>query len=143
MITIDCDVLQADGGTRTASVTGGFVALALAIAPLVQSGKVKRKPFKSMMAAISVGLVKGQVLLDLDYSEDSTADVDLNISGDGRGGISEVQGTAEGEMFTLERLNEMTSLGLEGIRRLVEIQKRALLDAGIDMDTLIERREEL
>jgi len=143
MVTIDCDVIQADGGTRTASVTGGFAALALAIAPLVKAGKVKRRPFKGMMAAVSVGIVKGEVLLDLDYSEDSSADVDLNIAGDDRGGIAEIQGTAEGDVFGRDRLTEMTGLGLEGIARLVEIQRRALSEAGIDMDQLIERREDL
>ncbi len=142
-ITVDCDVLQADGGTRTASVTGGFVALALALDRLLKAGKIKRRPFKSMMAAISVGLVKGEVLLDLDYSEDSTADVDLNIAGDGRGGIVEVQGTAEGELFKASRLVEMTNLGLEGIAALVQIQKDTLEAAGVDMDAMVEAPEDL
>ncbi len=143
MVTIDCDVIQADGGTRTASVTGGFVAMALALDKLVKAGKVKRKPLKSMLAAISVGVVKGQVLTDLNYEEDSKADVDLNLAGDGAGGIVEVQGTAEGDMFSAEQLAEMMRLGLGAIGQLVKIQTQVLEAAGVDIDALVERREDL
>jgi ribonuclease PH len=142
-ITIDCDVLQADGGTRTASVTGGFVALALALDRLLKAGKIKPRPLKCMLAAVSVGVVKGQMMLDLDYAEDSGADVDLNIAGDGDGGIVEVQGTAEGRMFAADDLARMTALGLAGIARLIGAQRAALASVGVDVDAMIERREEL
>jgi len=143
MITIDCDVIQADGGTRTASVTGGFVALVLALARLREEGQIKERPLRFPLAAISVGISGGKVLLDLDYSEDSSADVDLNIAGDDRGNIVELQGTAEGEPYTTEQLNQMTALGLEGIAALVEAQRAALETVGVDLDSLIQRREDL
>jgi ribonuclease PH len=142
-ITVDCDVLQADGGTRTASITGGFTALVLALDKLVKKGQVKRQPLKRMIAAISVGIVEGRVLLDLDYAEDSTADVDLNIAGDDRGLIVEVQGTAEGEPYTAADLATMTGLGLAGIADLIRIQREVLERADVDVGRLIERPEDL
>ena len=142
-ITVDCDVLQADGGTRTASITGGFVALTIALDKLVKAKKAKLRPLKRMIAAVSVGLVGERVLLDLDYSEDSTADVDLNIAGDDRGQIIEVQGTAEGEPFSAAQLARMTELGLTGVDALCRAQQQALEQAGVDLAALIERREEL
>lgn len=142
-ITIDCDVIQADGGTRTASITGGWVALALALNKLQKDGKIKRRPLKSQMAAISVGIVKDAMLLDLNYDEDSEADVDLNIAGDGRGGIVEIQGTAEGELYQADQLTQMTDMGLKGIENLVQIQTETLLSVGINVDELVQRREDL
>ncbi|MBW2276961.1 MAG: ribonuclease PH, partial [Deltaproteobacteria bacterium] len=142
-ITLDCDVIQADGGTRTASITGSFVALALALDGLVKEGKVKKRPLKGAIAAVSVGIVGGSVLLDLDYSEDSTADVDLNIAGDDHGRIVEVQGTAEGEPYTVDDLGQMLEIGIEGVADMCRLQRAALRSAGVDLDALIERREDL
>jgi ribonuclease PH len=142
-ITVDCDVLQADGGTRTASITGGFVALAIALDKLVRAKKAKLRPLKRMIAAVSVGIVGERVLLDLDYSQDSTADVDLNIAGDDRGQIVEVQGTAEGEPFSAAQLARMTELGLAGIASICRAQQRSLEQAGVDLEAMIERREDL
>ena len=142
-ITIDCDVIQADGGTRTASVTGGFVALAEALHKLKLAGELKSKPLKSMIAAISAGIVKGELLLDLEYKEDSNADVDLNLSADEKDQIVEIQGTGEGAKYSAESLAEMTALALKGVRDLVEIQKESLLSVGIDIADLIERPEDL
>ena len=117
--------------------------MAIALDKLQKDGKVKRSPLKSPLAAISVGLVKDVLLLDLNYEEDSKADVDLNIAGDGAGAIVEIQGTAEGEMYTAEQLAQMTALGLKGIASLAAIQKESLAQVGIDLDTLVQRREEL
>jgi ribonuclease PH len=136
-ITIDCDVIQADGGTRTASVTGGFVALALALDGLRRAELIKPHPLKSMLAAVSVGIVGGAPVVDLDYALDSRADVDLNIAGDGRGRIVEIQATAEGATFEPEKLEEMVALGLRAIDTLVAAQREALRAAGVDVDALI------
>lgn len=106
-ITIDCDVLQADGGTRTASVTGGFVALKLAIDKLIKSGKIKTNPIRENVAAISVGVVDGQVLVDLDYAEDLRCDVDMNVVMQSNGTMVEIQGTAEKSSYTRQQLNQM------------------------------------
>jgi ribonuclease PH len=125
-ITIDCDVIQADGGTRTAAITGGFVALALAVQRLKKAGKIPGAPVKRHVAAVSVGLVQGEVCLDLDYDEDSTADVDLNVVATGEGQFVEVQGTAEGKAFGRPELDRMLDAALVGIGRLVEAQKKAL-----------------
>ncbi len=144
MITIDCDVIQADGGTRTASVTGGFVALALALDKLMKKGEITRAPLKNMLAAVSVGIAaKGDVLLDLDYSEDSTANVDLNLGADDSGRIVEVQATAEGETYSAEDLSQMTALALKGVAELIQVQRATLTEAGVDVDALIERREDV
>jgi ribonuclease PH len=123
---VDCDVLQADGGTRTAAITGGFVALALAIDKLIEQGIVPPETLFRSVAAVSVGIVDGQPLLDLNYEEDSRADVDLNVvmSGDGR--FVEVQGTAEGEPFDRSSMDSMLDLAQTGIRQLVEIQRQIL-----------------
>jgi ribonuclease PH len=125
-ITIDCDVIQADGGTRTASITGGFVALSLAVASLLKSGQLKANPIQQAVAAISVGIHQGQAVLDLDYAEDSSAETDLNLVMTDRAGIIEVQGTAEGQSFSRTQLNQMLDLGEAGIRQLFEIQRQAL-----------------
>nr|WP_279386521.1 ribonuclease PH [Motiliproteus coralliicola] len=127
-ITIDCDVIQADGGTRTASITGACVALKDAIDFLKKdkNGAMKGNPFKGMLGAVSVGIYKGQPVLDLDYAEDSKAETDMNVIMTEAGGFVEVQGTAEGETFTQDELNAMLALASKGIKEIVEIQKAAL-----------------
>lgn len=121
-ITVDCDVLQADGGTRTASITGGWVALHDALMNFVEQGKVKRLPLTGQVAAISMGVVAGTPMLDLDYPEDSHADVDLNLVGTADGGIVEIQGTGERSTLSRAQLNELLDMGEAGIRRLCELQ---------------------
>lgn len=126
-IKLDCDVIQADGGTRTAAITGACVALADAIAHLrEQDPGLSRDPLRRMVASVSVGLYQGTPLLDLDYPEDSGADTDMNVVMADDGGIIEVQGTAEGEPFTQEQFDAMLSLAKQGIRQLHELQKAAL-----------------
>ena len=125
-LTIDCDVIQADGGTRTAAVTGGFVALALAVKALQARRTISSSPVKRQVAAVSVGIVEGAVRLDLDYREDSTAEVDMNVVATGEGELVEVQGTAEGKPFRREQLDRMLEAALVGIARLKEAQARAL-----------------
>jgi len=125
-IVIDCDVIQADGGTRTASITGGFVALNMAIQKLMKSGKIKENPIKEFMAAISVGIVNGEPVLDLCYKEDSNADVDMNVVMTEGGKIIEIQGTAEKHPFSINQLNELIGLANKGINKLISIQKKTL-----------------
>jgi ribonuclease PH len=125
-ITLDCDVLQADGGTRCASITGAWIALWDACDKLVASGKLTENPIRDHVAAISVGIYKGTPVLDLDYPEDSDCDTDMNVIMTGSGGIVELQGTAEGEPFTREQLEQLTDLATAGIARLVTEQKAAL-----------------
>ena len=125
-ITIDCDVLQADGGTRTASITGGYIALHDALTRLVQSGELDALPLKSECAAVSVGIVDGVPMVDLPYVEDSTAEVDMNVVMDGAGNFIEVQGTAEGAVFDRDRLNDMLDLAAGGITALTEAQRGLL-----------------
>jgi len=132
-VWIDCDVLQADGGTRTAAITGSFVALCQAMQKLVLQGNLERMPILDSVAAVSVGIVKGELLLDLEYVEDSRADVDMNIVMTGSGDFVEVQGTAEGQTFSSNRLQEMLALAQKGIDELTGLQKEALLSAGIDL----------
>jgi ribonuclease PH len=127
-ITVDCDVLQADGGTRTASITGACVALALACRTLVTEQKIARVPLRELVAAVSMGLVDGEPRLDLDYAEDSTAQVDMNLVATESGALVEVQGTAEGHPFARAQLDELLDLGMEGIRELLAAQRRALGD---------------
>jgi ribonuclease PH len=124
--TLDCDVLQADGGTRTASITGAYVALALAIRKLHKDGVLPRMPKLTPLAAVSVGVVKGEVRVDLDYDEDSTADVDLNLVATGDGRIVEVQGTAEHQLFDRKAMDAMLDAGLAAIRQLTEAQQKVL-----------------
>lgn len=124
-ITLDCDVLQADGGTRTAAVTGAFVALALANKRLLNSKRIVRSVVLNEVAAISVGIVGGVPLLDLKYDEDSRAEVDMNIVCTGDGRFIEVQGTAEREPFSQKQLDELLALAATGIQRLIEIQRQA------------------
>jgi ribonuclease PH len=125
-IIIDCDVLQADGGTRTASITGAYVALIIALRKLVQYGQLKTVPVKDSVAATSVGLVKGYPLLDLCYEEDSQAEVDMNVVMTGSGHFVELQATGEKTPFDDGQLGEMITLGAAGVRQLLEIQKAAL-----------------
>ncbi len=121
-VTLDCDVIQADGGTRTASVTGAWVALHDALMGLVRANKLNRLPLTGQVAAISAGIVGGEALLDLDYSEDSHADVDLNLVGTDAGGIVEVQGTGERSTFSRAQLDRLLDMGQAAIERLVAIQ---------------------
>jgi len=125
-ITLDCDVIQADGGTRTASITGACVALVDALAQLKNRGLIKHNPLKSLVAAVSVGMYKGLPILDLDYQEDSQADTDMNIVMNDQGGFIEVQGTAEHNPFQLQDLQGMLDLARAGIKNLINIQKQAL-----------------
>jgi ribonuclease PH len=125
-ITVDCDVIQADGGTRTASITGGFVALADLLRRMKERGAAGTIPVKDYVSAVSVGIVDGNLLLDLDYAEDSGAEVDMNVVMTGGGRFIEVQGTAESEPFARERLDAMTDLAAAGIGRLIERQKEIL-----------------
>jgi len=124
-IQIDCDVLQADGGTRTASITGAYVALHDALSRLVEQGVLKSLPLKDSVSAISVGVVNGKPLLDLDYTEDSTADVDMNFVITGSGKFVEVQGTAEEEPFSVQELDALRDLALQGCARLTELQQQS------------------
>jgi ribonuclease PH len=125
-IIVDCDVIQADGGTRCASITGSYVALALACRKLVKTGVIATNPILSEVAAVSVGIIDGTPLLDLAYAEDSTADVDMNVVCTGEGNFIELQGTAEREPFSRGQMNEMLALADVGIKRLFEIQRNAL-----------------
>ena len=125
-ITIDCDVLQGDGGTRTASVTGGFVALSYALHSLVERGVLSEMPLTTCVAAISAGIVEDQPLLDLCYEEDSSAQVDLNCVMTGEGEIVELQGTGEGRAFTIEEQRKLVDLCAKGIREVQAIQRAAL-----------------
>jgi ribonuclease PH len=125
-VTIDCDVLQADGGTRTASITGGYVALAQCVGFMQKTGLVKMPVLKDHVAAVSCGIVKGELMLDLDYTEDSTAETDANFVLTGAGGLVEIQGTAEGAPFTEDQLAHLLRLARKGIGELIALQKKAL-----------------
>jgi ribonuclease PH len=126
-ITIDCDVLQADGGTRTAAITGCFVALSQCLAFMKKTGLVTQTVIRDQVAAVSCGIVKGEAVLDLDYDEDSTAETDANFVLTGAGGLVEIQGTAEGAPFSEEELVALLKLARKGIGELVELQKQALV----------------
>lgn len=128
-ITIDCDVIQADGGTRTASITGGFIALAIAIEKLMDNGKLAHPVLRDYIAAVSVGIVDERILLDLDYSEDSAAEVDMNVVRTGRGRFVEIQGTAETEPFSREQMQTMIEVAEIGIDKLTAIQRLAIVQA--------------
>ncbi len=125
-VHIDCDVIQADGGTRTASITGAYVALHDAASFLMRNEVIKQWPIRDQVAAVSVGIYQGEAVLDLDYKEDSGCDTDMNVVMTGAGGFVEVQGTAEGDVFNRAELDAMIGLAAEGIERLVQIQKSAL-----------------
>ncbi|MBL7645133.1 MAG: ribonuclease PH [Candidatus Hydrogenedentes bacterium] len=126
MITLDCDVLQADGGTRTAAICGAYVALHDAVASLIDAGMITASPLLSPCAAVSVGLIGGEALLDLCYEEDVVAGVDMNVVMNGEGALIEVQGCAEGEAFSRAQMNQMLDHAEAGIARIVEAQKEAL-----------------
>lgn len=128
MITVDCDVIQADGGTRTASITGASVALADAFTHLIAKGQLKKNPMKGHVAAVSVGILGGDVLCDLEYVEDSAADTDMNVVMTEEGKMIEIQGTAEGEPFRHEQLLELLAVAKKGIADIVAVQKASLLD---------------
>ncbi len=123
---VDCDVLQADGGTRTASITGAYVALRMAMETLIQEGMVPEKACLAPVAAISVGMIGGEALLDLCYEEDVAADVDANFVMNKEGNLIEIQGTAEGQPFSVEQYNDLLSLAQKGIAELIELQETAL-----------------
>jgi ribonuclease PH len=123
---VDCDVLEADGGTRTASITGAFVALALAFEKLRAAGRIARVPLTDHVAAVSVGVVEGEVRLDLCYEEDSRAEVDMNLVMTGAGKLVEIQGTAEGAPFSWHRLEEMGTTARAGVRELIALQAEVL-----------------
>ena len=125
-ITVDCDVIQADGGTRTASITGGFVALADAMQWLVDQGKLKKNPIIGQVASVSVGIFEGTPVLDLDYAEDSNAETDMNVVMNDAGAFIEVQGTAEGHAFRQDELDAMLGLAKSGIAELIEHQREVL-----------------
>jgi ribonuclease PH len=125
-LLLDCDVIQADGGTRVASVTGGYLALALGLKPLIQSGEIPLDALSSNIAAVSVGMIQGQPILDLNYGEDSQADVDLNIVMTSESRIVEVQGTAEGNPFSRSDLDQMLTLAETGIHQIIALQKEFL-----------------
>ena len=131
-IVVDCDVIQADGGTRTASITGGYVALVLALDRLRRDGAFGRVPLTDSVAAVSVGVVGGRLLLDLCYEEDSSASVDMNVVQTGTGRFVEVQGTAEGKTFSARELDRMLAAASVGIRSLGVLQRETLRAAGID-----------
>jgi ribonuclease PH len=135
-ITVDCDVIQADGGTRTAAITGGFLALADCLHGLQGAGRLLQDPLRDRVAATSVGLVGGTALLDLDYSEDSTAEVDMNVVMTGAGRFVEVQGTAEQTPFDLAQLETLLTHARRGIERLLELQRRLLADRSGTVFTL-------
>ena len=124
-ITVDCDVIQADGGTRTASISGAWVALSDAVRGLLDSGELKQDPIVCQVAAISVGVYQSEVVLDLDYAEDSQAETDMNVVMNNRGGFIEVQGTAEAAAFSADELNSMLDVARLGIDRIFEIQAGA------------------
>jgi ribonuclease PH len=127
-IVIDCDVIQADGGTRTASITGAFVALSDAINRLMAEGKLLENPLRDQVAAVSVGIVDGAAVLDLDYLEDSGCETDMNVVMTGSGRFIEIQGTAEGEPFSRQEMDQMLGLAEKGIRELLVLQKQALAE---------------
>lgn len=125
-IKLDCDVIQADGGTRTASITGGCVALHDAVSVLLANKAIKQNPIKQMIASVSVGIYKGQPVLDLDYDEDSSAETDMNVVMNNAGGFIEIQGTGEDGDFNFQQLEQMTRLAQQGIGELLRLQRQAL-----------------
>ena len=139
-ILIDCDVIEADGGTRTASITGGFIALALALAKLGKKGALRRPVLRDQVAAVSVGHVDDALALDLCYAEDSTARVDLNLVATAAGSIVEIQGTAEGSAVPRSEWNAMIELALSGVQQLARAQSEALARAGVELSELMQKK---
>lgn len=125
-IWVDCDVIQADGGTRTTSITGGYIAVALAIETGIKKGFFMENPIKNQIAAVSLGIVKGELLLDLNYEEDSSCEIDLNLVMDSQNRIVEIQGTGERGVFTKKELDKIIKLGSEGIKKLFKIQEKVI-----------------
>ncbi|WP_239373278.1 ribonuclease PH [Snodgrassella gandavensis] len=125
-ILIDCDVIQADGGTRTASISGAFVALSLAVNKLLAHGVISENPIREAVAAISVGILNGKLLLDLDYPEDSACDADINVVMTASQQLVEIQGTAEGATFSIQQLNELISLAQKGVAQILAVQQQVL-----------------
>ena len=125
-LTLDCDVIQADGGTRTAAITGSFVALADAMRTLKAAGKLRRNPLHGQVASVSVGIYRGEAVLDLDYAEDAEAETDMNVVMNDAGAYVEIQGTAEGHAFRPEELTRMLELARDGIAQLIELQRQSL-----------------
>jgi ribonuclease PH len=130
-ITVDCDVIQADGGTRTASITGACVAVHDAFTRMVEQERITVHPMRELAAAISVGIVNGEVVLDLDYAQDSTAEVDLNVVATESGALVEIQGAAERNPFTVAQLDQMVQVALEGTKELIEAQRRVLNEGNL------------
>ncbi len=128
-ITLDCDVIQADGGTRTASISGGFVALALAVDGLLKKGRLTENPIIHQVASVSTGIYAGKPVLDLDYAEDSNAETDMNVVMNESGGFIEVQGTAEGAVFSSEEMSQMLDLAAKGIEEIITKQQKVLESA--------------
>jgi len=128
IITVDCDVIQADGGTRTASITGAYVAMVDAVNKIIANGMIKKNPIFGEIAAVSVGIYQGEAVLDLDYPEDSNAETDMNVVMNGAGHFIEVQGTAEGHAFRREEMNEMLDYAESGIKQLLQAQQQAFDD---------------
>lgn len=127
-LTVDCDVLQADGSTRTSSISGSWIALALAVARMYEQGMLPEWPLARQIVSVSAGLLKGEVWVDLDYGEDYDCDVDLNLVFTGSGRLIEVQGTAEGEPFSKDQLDTLVDAGWQGAQRIIEEQRRALTE---------------
>ncbi len=142
-ITVDCDVIEADGGTRTASVTGAMVALVIALDGLRKKGLLSVSPVRDMVAAVSAGIVRGEPMLDLAYDEDSSADMDLNVVASASGGVVELQATAEDAPVPREHVDGLVELALGGIRRLASAQREALVRAGVNVDSLRELKPAL
>ena len=138
-LTIDCDVIQADGGTRTASITGAYVAAAEALSELLLRGEIERWPFRQQVAAISAGIVDGRELLDLDAAEDQSAQVDLNVVGTPSGELIEVQGTAERRLYSRAELDRMLALCASGIEQLAAVQAAALASVMADVDAVLDK----
>ncbi len=130
---VDCDVVQADGGTRTASITGSFIAMIDALNKLKNAGKISRIPVKEFVAATSVGVIEGVPMLDLSYEEDSTAEVDMNVIMTSSGKFVEIQGTAERKPFSQDKMNQLIELAHKGIIQLIDLQKKALKDVHLDI----------
>jgi ribonuclease PH len=141
-LTLDCDVIQADGGTRTTSITGAFVALIFALNKLIEEGKLERMPIGDFLASVSVGIMEGTPILDLNYEEDSSAKVDMNVVMTGQGKFVEVQGTGEEAPFTKEEFQAMLELAEKGIGKLIDIQKQVLGGAGERIGTQKDAVEE-
>ena len=139
-IAIDCDVIQADGGTRTASITGGYVATVAALAKMLLEGDLKTWPLVHSVAAVSVGICEDELLLDLEYVEDRDAQVDLNVVATGEGSLIEVQGTAEGRVFTRPELDGLLDLAIGGIAELTEMQQSILSERLAEVDDALDRR---